>query len=398
MSPWPKRRLKRGAKLLMIGAAATVIAGCATPGGTPSSTAPGTRFDETAWEPIRRSIESRGWAAVFGAMRPDPVRGGVVESRYFLSPASIVRHANVVRARTLVAYAVAWRVMSTDALSATQLQEFNCANRTFQILSSEHFRDQGATQRVVELPVAAPVQVVAPGSPAELLLHAVCTGRYAKAGATSATPFPPPRRSGTGSGVAVAARHVLTNAHVTTNCGSLDAIVGTTTHPATVRKVDAAADLALLEVPGLTEVKPPMLRRQALVGEPVIAAGFPLSGLLGADIVITDGLVNSLSGMRGDASRLQVSTPVQPGSSGGPLLDRGGHVVGIVTSMLVLTSDAAARQMTQNVNFAVKPETVAGFLQSEKLPLQFTDDSGNLSTQAVAARARDFTVKVRCKP
>jgi len=91
------------------------------------------------------------------------------------------------------------------------------------------------------------------------------------------------------------------------------------------------------------------------LGDTVFIIGYPTPDLLGTDPKYTNGTVSALSGLRGDASFLQISVPIQPGSSGGPLGNDEGDVVGVV----VATADAptfmeAADSIPQNINWAVK--------------------------------------------
>jgi S1-C subfamily serine protease len=85
--------------------------------------------------------------------------------------------------------------------------------------------------------------------------------------------------------------------------------------------------------------------------------GYPVAEILGQGPKYTNGVVNSLSGVGGEASLLQISVPVQPGNSGGPLVNERGEVVGIVTSTAaVQTFLAVTDSLPQNVNWAVKAE------------------------------------------
>ena len=166
-----------------------------------------------------------------------------------------------------------------------------------------------------------------------------------------------------------------------------------------MRKNDAGTDLALLEALGLPAVEIPRLRNRASMGESVMVAGFPLQGVLAADLIVTDGIVNSLSGLASNTTQMQVSAPVQPGNSGGPLLDRSGNLVGLVVAKLdalralVLTGD-----IPQNINFAVRPELIGKFLQSENLAQTPVEPGDRLDTQKLAELARNFTLKIDCKP
>lgn len=93
----------------------------------------------------------------------------------------------------------------------------------------------------------------------------------------------------------------------------------------------------------------------AAVGQDVLAFGFPLSNLLGSSVRVTNGIISSRSGLQNAPNVFQISNPVQPGNSGGPLLNSYGEVVGIVVASLdegfVLGASGA---LPQNVNFAVK--------------------------------------------
>jgi S1-C subfamily serine protease len=63
-----------------------------------------------------------------------------------------------------------------------------------------------------------------------------------------------------------------------------------------------------------------------------IAIGYPFHGLLSSDLTVTTGIISSLSGIVNDTRYLQISAAVQPGNSGGPLLDTSGNVVGVVAA------------------------------------------------------------------
>ncbi len=116
-------------------------------------------------------------------------------------------------------------------------------------------------------------------------------------------------------------------------------------------------DLALLKVDAIR--KPLPLRRESnlLKGQDVFTLGYPLISLQGQEQKATFGQVNALSGLRGDERFAQIDVPIQPGNSGGPLLNEQGEVVGIVTSMLhPLATLAVAGVIPQNVNYAIKSD------------------------------------------
>ena len=132
------------------------------------------------------------------------------------------------------------------------------------------------------------------------------------------------------------------------------------------------------------------------LGEEVAVAGFPLQGLL-SGLSVTKGNVSRLSGLAGDSRLLQISAPVQPGNSGGPLLDAGANVVGVVVSKLdALRVAKATGDIPQNVNFALNANVLRGFLDASNVDYTDGELKKPLSTIEVADRARGFTVLIEC--
>jgi hypothetical protein len=180
----------------------------------------------------------------------------------------------------------------------------------------------------------------------------------------------------TGSGFAVSdATHIVTNAHVAEGCRSLRVLLGNRAEPARLLATDAQADLALLQanlaMPRLALRAAPAVR----LGESVVAFGFPLAGSLSLEGNLTTGNVSALAGLRDDPVYLQVTAPVQPGNSGGPLLDEGGNVIGVITAKLDAVSIARRTgDIPQNVNFAVKAGVLEGFLQRKRGRVREADD------------------------
>ena len=90
-------------------------------------------------------------------------------------------------------------------------------------------------------------------------------------------------------------------------------------------------------------------------GTSVLTGGFPQILVQGIEPKITDGIISSLAGIRDDASLFQISNPIQPGNSGGPLFTLDGNVIGIVSAKLSdRTMLKEFNSIPQNVNFAVK--------------------------------------------
>ncbi|WP_439597531.1 trypsin-like peptidase domain-containing protein [Falsiroseomonas sp.] len=205
------------------------------------------------------------------------------------------------------------------------------------------------------------------------------------------------RNVSTGTGFVVAPDRVLTNQHVVAGCDRILARTPDGRWLAAVppAQVDAALDLSILNIPGnpgpaLAFRAGPAVRR----GEGVVAYGFPLTGLLSADPKLTRGEINALGGLRNDQNTYQISAEVQPGNSGGPLLDMQGHVVGVVVAKL----DSRRVQNVDNVNFAVKGEAAQAFLRRAGLAFRTAESSGaDRSAADVGDIANRSTVLLRCE-
>jgi S1-C subfamily serine protease len=207
-----------------------------------------------------------------------------------------------------------------------------------------------------------------------------------------------PDRTSSGSGFFVSeAGHVMTNAHVVVGCTSLKVMAADLAVEAEILASDAKRDLALLKIgqpaPAVATLRP--AERQ---GEAVAVYGFPLSSILSSAGNFTTGGVTALAGLHDDANWLQISAPVQPGNSGGPLLDESGNVVGVVVAKLNAMKFArVTADIPQNINLAIKASEAAEFLDAHGVSYGRGRLDARLSTSDIADRARAFSVRIECK-
>ncbi len=213
-------------------------------------------------------------------------------------------------------------------------------------------------------------------------------------GANTAPSRPAPataQADSTGSGFRVSRGTIVTNHHVIDGCRRLR-VNGTA---AQVRGSDARSDLALLGV-DLPGPSASLRTQRAAVGEPVAVAGYPLRSLL-SGFNMTTGTLSSLSGIRGDTRLLQITAPVQPGNSGGPMLDSAGNLMGVVVSKLNAVKMAKITgDIPQNVNFAINVNVLRSFLDANSVDYNSASSDKPLAPTAIAEKARGFTVLVEC--
>jgi S1-C subfamily serine protease len=137
---------------------------------------------------------------------------------------------------------------------------------------------------------------------------------------------------------------------------------------------DAQRDLALLKVDAraLRVVKLGDSNRLQ-VGQKVVAIGNPL----GLESTVSDGLISSVREVSKNVSLLQVSVPLSPGSSGGPLFNLDGEVVGVTTASFL---------QGQNLNFAVP----VNYLKSLIWRASQIEDQARMTSEAEKPESRDF--------
>ncbi len=202
-----------------------------------------------------------------------------------------------------------------------------------------------------------------------------------------------------GTGFAVSREGlILTNAHVVKGCANLTVGISGTESTARVVASDEQNDLALLTV-STALVSSLQLRETARVqlGEQVIAFGYPLPGIMSTSLNVTVGNVSALAGLGDDTRSLQFTAPIQPGNSGGPLIDQSGNVVGVVTSKLSpLWAARNIGDLPQNVNFALKASVIRDFLDSRGFAHETKVSAAALPVTELSSRVSAAVFPLRC--
>ena len=165
-----------------------------------------------------------------------------------------------------------------------------------------------------------------------------------------------------------------------------------------VQKTGAGHDLALLKA-DFTPTTVAIVRASPSpkVGDSVVAFGFPLPGILSSEGNVSTGIVSATSGLQDDVRFIQISAPVQPGNSGGPLFDSAGHVIGVVVAKLdALQVARVTGDVPQNVNFAVHWSEVQAFLDGEGIQYRKESSQRDTSTRNIAVTASQISVAIDC--
>ena len=200
-----------------------------------------------------------------------------------------------------------------------------------------------------------------------------------------------------GSGFALNNGYIVTNYHVIEDANKIivKGIKGsfTTAYDAEVVATDKYNDLALLKIKdsrftGFGIIPYKVKTSTSEVGEEIFVLGYPLTSTMGDEIKLTTGVISSKTGFQGDVSLYQISAPVQPGNSGGPLFDSKGNLIGVVSSK---------HTGAENVGYAIKASylntLVESAVSSSTLPSNNTISGQPLTGKVKAVKGFVFMIE-----
>ena len=201
-----------------------------------------------------------------------------------------------------------------------------------------------------------------------------------------------------GTGFALNNGYIVTNYHVIDEAKSI-VVYGVNgnssiSYPAIVIAEDRINDLAIIQIAdsrfvGFGNIPYAVKNQMMEVGEDVWVLGYPLTQVLGNEIKLTNGVISSRSGYQGDVATYQISAPVQPGNSGGPLFDSNGNIVGIVN---------AGVPGAENVGYAIKTSYLKNLVDSYSLS-SFLPNNNSISSLALkdqVKRVKNFVFLLIC--
>ena len=200
----------------------------------------------------------------------------------------------------------------------------------------------------------------------------------------------------TGTGFALTNNYVVTNYHVIENAKiiTLTGINGNFSikHNASVAATDKNNDLALLKLNGnvsITNIPYSIKTTTSDVGEEIFVLGYPLTATMGDEIKLTTGVISSKSGFQGDISQYQISAPIQPGNSGGPLFDSKGNIIGIVS---------AKHAGAENVGYAIKTSYLKTLVESVT-STNILPQANRIATQNLSGKVKavkNYVYYIKC--
>lgn len=187
--------------------------------------------------------------------------------------------------------------------------------------------------------------------------------------------------------------HIVSDEHVVGDCSAIDFSFGGQKHSAVVLALDRTNDIALLKT---TFDNPKFLSfasRDPELLDPIIVAGYPFGDSLSSTIKVTRGVISSLAGIDNNFSNVQIDAAIQPGNSGGPIVNEQGQVLAVAVSKL--DAEYALKtfgSLPESVNFGIKAGLVKSFLGANNV----TITQSPLANRELGRLLSETTVKLIC--
>ncbi len=202
-----------------------------------------------------------------------------------------------------------------------------------------------------------------------------------------------------GSGIVVdESGSILTNAHVVAGCRRIRTRCDEKLVALEVVDVDEANDLALLESRSTCGAAAVFRDGDTIQpGDEVLAVGFPLHGQLSDTPSVSSGIVSNALGPGNDPRLFQFTAPIQPGNSGGPLVDTSGLVAGVVVATLTSAKfPVEAQALPQNVNFAIRADLAQSLLASNGIEYRKHHPAARKTTSELVQSTSSIVRSVQC--
>ena len=201
--------------------------------------------------------------------------------------------------------------------------------------------------------------------------------------------------SGTGFAVTKSG-YVITNNHVIKGCMKVKIHQKGKSIPATVVSRDKLNDLALLK----GDFKPSKVfrlsRKAPELMEDIFVVGYPFGTKVSSSVKVTKGIVSSLTGIGNNFSNIQIDAAIQPGNSGGPIVNEKGNVIGVAVAKLSFKHVLKRfGTIPENTNFGIKTNVVMNLLQGNSVTVG-RPNRGKIERSDLSKVISDATYYLSC--
>ena len=190
--------------------------------------------------------------------------------------------------------------------------------------------------------------------------------------------------------------HLITNHHVVNYCNITKVNYFGKTGTAKILAYDKVNDLALLETDIIPKDKFDISNRDPKLLDDIYVAGYPFGKAVSSSVKVTKGVVSALTGSQDNYALVQIDAAIQPGNSGGPIVNTSGDVVGVAVAKLDF-KDAMESfgVIPENTNFGIKSSILKNFTSANSIK-NSEDEPKEISTEVLGEKIQNATAYVGC--
>ena len=190
--------------------------------------------------------------------------------------------------------------------------------------------------------------------------------------------------------------HIITNYHVIEDCQEIKAHSKGKIVKAGKIASDTRNDLAILKVENKPSHVFALSADNSYPLQDIIVAGFPFGNKVSSTLKFTRGIVSSIAGIGDDYSRIQIDAALQPGNSGGPIMNDYGNIIAVAVAKLSLKKILKDYGVVpENTNFGIKASAVRNVMEGNSLPLK-APNTVELSKADLGRIATEGTIHLTC--
>jgi len=190
--------------------------------------------------------------------------------------------------------------------------------------------------------------------------------------------------------------HMITNHHVVNYCNITKVKYFGKTVTAKILAYDRVNDLALLETDIIPKDKFDISNRDPKLLDDIYVAGYPFGKAVSSSVKVTKGVVSALAGSQDNYALVQIDAAIQPGNSGGPIVNTSGDVVGVAVAKLDF-KDAMESYgvIPENTNFGIKSSILKNFTSANSIK-NSEEEPKKVSTEVLGEKIQNATAYVGC--
>lgn len=238
---------------------------------------------------------------------------------------------------------------------------------------------------------------VSDGSDIRIILNTLLEANFKRSPDSLATPNAEQFMVSSGTGFFVSENgNLISNYHVVDGCNSVKASYKGQMLDATLLAYDELNDLAALQLKAKPKTVIPLSDENPYPMQDLIVAGYPFGENFSSTIKFTKGIVSSLAGLGNNYSQIQIDAAIQPGNSGGPIVDENGNAIAVAVAKLSISHVLKNYGVVpENTNFGVKVSAVRNLLDSSEIRYSKSQNSA-LSKQELAKNVTSATLYLTC--